>query len=313
MQALQDGTIIARRHLTDNLVFGRYCPAEVCEDAPEAPSHEVDSTKSACPPSEPLPAQISSNARPVMSPFVIGSVAFCCVFGAAAIGMLLRARLPDHHLSADSRDAIKLATAVVGTLSALALGLLIASSKRSFDEAGLELRTVAARVLLLDRVMAQYGQETAPIRATLRGQLETRLKATIDGSRRTLDDGLDIEPVQDVLRKLTPQNDGQRWLQTRALQLSGLIAEARWLRAETEAGGFPGLFLAFLVFWLALLFGSFGLLAPSNATTVATLFVCAFSVTGALTIIIDMDHPYLGFIRASDAPLRLAMERLGQP
>jgi len=249
-----------------------------------------------------------------MSPYIIGGVALCCVFGAAAIGMLARSRLPDHHLSADSRDAIKLATAVVGTLSALALGLLIASAKRSFDEAGLELRTAAARVLLLDRVMAKYGPETAPIRAVLRKQLEARLKVAIDGSsRRTLDDGLDIEPVQDELRNLTPQNDGQRWLQTRALQLSGLIAEARWMRAETEAGGFPGLFLAFLIFWLALLFGSFGLLAPTNATTIATLFVCAFSVTGALAIIIDMDHPYLGFIRASDASLRLALERLGQP
>jgi hypothetical protein len=246
-----------------------------------------------------------------MSPFAIGVIAFWCVFGAAATGMFLRSRLPDHHLSTESRDAIKLATAIIGTLSALALGLLIASAKRSFDDAGTELRTSAARVLLLDRVMAHYGPETAEMRTTLRKLSEARLNKA-GGGERSLDDGWDVEPIQDGLRNLSPQTDGQRWLQGRALQLSGQIAEAKWLRTETEAGGFPGAFLAMLVFWLALLFASFGLLAPGNATVVVTLFVCALSVSGALVLIIDMDHPYLGFIRVSDDPLRLALERLGR-
>ncbi|GAU82851.1 DUF4239 domain-containing protein [Bosea sp. BIWAKO-01] len=245
-----------------------------------------------------------------MNPYVIGGIAFLCVFGAALIGMFLRARLPEHHLSSDSRDAIKLATAIIGTLSALALGLLIASAKRSFDDAGTGLRTTAARVVLLDRVMAQYGEETREAREVLRKLLELRLSDA--GSERTLDDGLDIETVQGALRNLSPPTDAQRWLQGRALQLTGQIAEARWMRAETEVGGFPGAFLAILVFWLALLFASFGLLAPGNGTVVATLFVCALSVTGALVLIIDMDHPYLGLIRISDAPLRQALGRLGR-
>ncbi|PTM42475.1 DUF4239 domain-containing protein [Bosea sp. 124] len=248
-----------------------------------------------------------------MSPFAIGGIAFLCVFGAASIGMLLRSRLPDHHLSPDSRDAIKLATAVIGTLSALALGLLIASAKRSFDEAGVELRTTAARILLLDRVLAHYGQEAAESRDTLRRLIETRLSQAAAAGESVMDDGLDVEPIQDTLRKLLPQTDAQRWLQSRALQLSGQIAEARWLRAETEAGGFPGAFLAFLILWLSLLFGSFGILAPRNGTVIMIFLVCALSITGALVLIIDMDHPYLGFIQVSDAPLRMALQRLGQP
>ncbi len=241
---------------------------------------------------------------------VIGGLAFVCVFGCACLGMIMRARLPDHHLSPDSRDSIKLATAIIGTLSALALGLLIASAKRSFDDAGSEVRTWAARVLLLDRVLAQYGAEAAGLRPMLRTLVETRLRTDEASSGRS--GGPDVEPVQARLRALVPASEGQRWLQARALQVSGEIAEARWLRPETEAGGFPELFLAFLVFWLALLFGSFGLLAPGNGTVVVTLFVCALSVTGALVLIIDMDHPYLGFIRVSEAPLRMVLERLGQ-
>jgi hypothetical protein len=250
-----------------------------------------------------------------MEPFAIGIVAFLVVFGAALFGILARNRLPEHHLTPESRDAIKLATAIIGTLSALALGLLIASAKRSFDDAGAELRATAARILLLDRVLAHYGPETAEMRASLHRLLEHR-RAEIDSgtlNSASLNDGLDIEPIQDRLRDLIPKTDAERWLQARALQLSGQVAETRWLRPETEAGGFPGVFVVFIIFWLALLFASFGLLAPGNATVIGFLLVSAISVAGALVLIIDMDHPYLGYIRVSDMPLRLALERLGKP
>lgn len=249
-----------------------------------------------------------------MSPIAIGWIAFACVFGAAVTGMLLRSRLPEHHLGSESRDAIKLATAIIGTLSALALGLLIASAKRSFDEAGMERRTSAARVLLLDRVMAHYGAETQALRAELRQMVEARLSAEANAASRDipLAEGFEVEGIQDGLRSLTPKTEAQRLLHARALQVSGDIAEARWLRTETEVGGFPMPFLAVLILWFTLLFASFGLLAPSNATVVLTLLVCALSVSAALVLVIDMDHPYLGFIRVSDVPFRTALERLGQ-
>jgi len=253
--------------------------------------------------------------RGVMEAFTIGVLAFFVIFGAALLGMFLRRRLPEHHLSSDSRDAIKLATAIIGTLSALALGLLIASAKRSFDDAGAELRATAARILLLDRVLAQYGPETAEMRQLLRKLLEHRRAEIVNGQldSTSLNDGLDVEPIQDRMRELTPKSEGQRWLQSRALQLSGQVAETRWLRPETEAGGFPSVFVVFIVFWLALLFTSFGLLAPGNPTVIAFLLVSAVSVAGALVLIIDMDHPYLGYIRISDVPLKLALDRLGKP
>jgi hypothetical protein len=75
------------------------------------------------------------------------------------LGAWISKRLPQHHLSTESKDAIKLATAVVGTLSALAIGFLVASAKTTFDDAESELKTSAARLVLLDRVLAQYGPE----------------------------------------------------------------------------------------------------------------------------------------------------------
>ncbi|NLS04191.1 hypothetical protein HGP14_12585 [Rhizobium sp. P32RR-XVIII] len=53
---------------------------------------------------------------------------FACLVAATLVSMALRARLPEHHPDAASKDVIRLATAIVGALSALARGLLIAST-----------------------------------------------------------------------------------------------------------------------------------------------------------------------------------------
>ena len=47
--------------------------------------------------------------------------------------MPLRAALPDHHISAESKDLVKLGMGLVGTMTALLLGLLISSAKGSCD------------------------------------------------------------------------------------------------------------------------------------------------------------------------------------
>jgi hypothetical protein len=253
-----------------------------------------------------------------MSSLILGGTVFLCLFGAAMFGMWLRSRLPDHHLSAESKDAIRLATAVVGTLSALALGLLIASAKSTYDSAETELKTSVGRVLLLDRVMAHYGRETAQARSLLRQLVMARVEqgwgyaANDEAAMDIAVDNAGIEPVQDLLRSLSPATDAQRWLQSRALEVSGQIAAAHWMLVETGSEGLPWAFLTILVFWLALLFATFGLLAPGNATIVVTLLVCSLSVAGAVFLVVDMAGPYLGLIYVSDAPLRAALDELGR-
>lgn len=251
-----------------------------------------------------------------MSALDIGAMVFVCLCIASAVGMFLSVRVPEHHLNVDSRDVIKLATAVVGTLSALALGFLIASAKSTFNDAETEIRTSAAQLVLLDRVMAHYGPETEAARRVL-GQLveaqlrHNRMVATTDlPDSEIVSHG--IEPVQDVLRSLTPDTQPRRMLQQRAIEVSGEIAEAHWLRIEKGGEGPPWPFLTILVFWLALLFFTFGLLAPTNTTVVCIIFVCALSVAGAVFLIIDLAHPYLGAIQVSDAPLYTALKQLGK-
>ena len=89
-----------------------------------------------------------------MSSISVSSIVFACAFGGAMLGMSIRAQLPQPHLNPESKDIVKLGMGLVGTLSALVLGLLIASAKGSYDAQSSELTRMAARVVVLDRVLA---------------------------------------------------------------------------------------------------------------------------------------------------------------
>jgi hypothetical protein len=63
-----------------------------------------------------------------MSSLAISGTAFACGFGGALLGMILRALLPEKHLSAESKDLVRLGMGLIGTMTALVLGLLAVSS-----------------------------------------------------------------------------------------------------------------------------------------------------------------------------------------
>jgi hypothetical protein len=81
---------------------------------------------------------------------------------------------------------------------------------------------------------------------------------------------------------------------------------------EQLRSSIPAPFLVVLVFWLAIIFASFGLFAPVNTTVIATFFVCALSVSGAVFLILELDRSFEGFVQVSSAPLRAALAQLGQ-
>jgi hypothetical protein len=102
-----------------------------------------------------------------MSSLVLSAIVFACIFGGVIVGMVLRALLPDHHLSGESKDVVKLGMGLIGTMSALVLGLLVASAKSSFDAQSNGLAQMAGNVVFLDRLLARYGPETKDARQML--------------------------------------------------------------------------------------------------------------------------------------------------
>ncbi len=99
-----------------------------------------------------------------MNYIAIRLIVFACVFGGALFGMLLRGVLPEQHLSADSKDTVRLGMGLIGTMAALVLGLLVASAKSYYDTQSSELTEMSAKIVLLDRVLAHYGPETKEVR-----------------------------------------------------------------------------------------------------------------------------------------------------
>jgi len=230
--------------------------------------------------------------------------------------MYLGTILPKHHLSTDSKGIIQLGTGLIATMAALVLGLLIASAKNSYDTRKSELVEVSAKIAILDRALAHYGPEAKEARSLLRRAVITAIDQMWpqENSRpaQLEPTALGAQGLVDKIQELSPQNDAQRSLQAQAFSLTVALGYTRWLMFEQSGGSIPMPLLVVLVFWLTLLFVSFGLYAPANATVVMTLLVCALSVTGALFLILELDLPFEGLMQVPSTPLRNVLTHLGQ-
>ena len=252
-----------------------------------------------------------------MNSVAILGITFTCIFGGALIGILLRAMLPEHHLRDDSKDVIKLGAGVIATLTALVLGLLVGSAKSSFDAMNTLIMQSGAKIITLDQTLGQYGPETKEARNLLRNTVagairkawpesydkETGLKA-VESSTGAVD-------FINSIRDLKPTNDSQRQVQSQALQLGNDLLQSRWLLIEENQNELPTPFLVVLLCWLTILYATYGLFAPRNATVIIVLLVCAFSMSSAIYMIVEMSRPFEGVIKVSSAPLLKALQHLG--
>jgi hypothetical protein len=253
-----------------------------------------------------------------MNSIAIAAIAFACAFGGAALGMALRAILPESQRSDESKEVIKLGTGLIGTMVALVIGLLVSSATTAFNSEEGALQQLATNYFLLDRALAHYGPEAKASRGRLRDSVVSVLDRLwpSNGSRTSGFSAPEITTANaalfDSIRDLSPQNDSQRLVQSHAVQISVELGKARWVLSQGEDSSVPPPFLAVLMFWLAVLYTGLGLLSPRNATAIIVIFVCALSVAGAVFLILDLDQPFEGLIRLSGDPLRNVLSQLGR-
>jgi len=254
-----------------------------------------------------------------MSPLAISGIVFACVFGGTLLGMVLRAVLPEQHLSDESKDVVKLGMGLIGTMTALVLGLMIASAKSSFDTQRTGLAQLAGNLIMLDRALAHYGPESKDVRDMLRASAADMLRRTwpeenSGSGPNEAKSGTEgrYEGLYERIQELVPKNDAQRAWQAQALKLGTDTAQLRWSLFAQKGSSIPMPFLIVMVAWLALLFASFSLFAPPNPTVVATLLICALAVSSAIFLILELDRPFAGIIQTSSAPIRSALEQLGR-
>ena len=235
-----------------------------------------------------------------MNAIALSCLTFVCISGGALLGMFL----PGHHLSTDDKDVVRLGTGLIGTIAALVLGLLIASAKGSYDTQSTQVTQMTSNVVLLDNLLAQYGPETNDVRNLLRRGVAVladrmwREKSSEVAKANPFEASAASDAFFAKLQQLSPQNDSQRSLQTRAIQIATDIAQAR----------LP--FLVVLIFWLTIIFGSFGLFAKPSVTVFGSLFVFALSAAGAIYLVLELGQPFAGLMQISSAPLRNALTPL---
>ena len=250
-----------------------------------------------------------------MSAITIGALVFGCVFGGALLGLRLRAILPHPHLSADTKDVVKLSMGLVATMTALILGLLVASAKGSYDTQKSGVIQMSAKVAFLDRVLAMYGPGAAEVRTVLRLSVEDAL-ARMWPDEKSQPVRLDPSPARatalyHAVQKLSPTAEEQRALKAQAIQIVMDLGQMRWLLFEQSGSSISAPLLIVVGAWLTVIFASFGLFAPANGTVVVALMVASLSVAGCLFLILELDQPFGGVIRIPSAPMRATLEHLG--
>lgn len=235
----------------------------------------------------------------------------------AAGGVVFRKVLPEHHLNAHSKDIVRAGSALIATISALVLGLLITSAKNTFDTQRNEVREITAKFILVDSQLKRYGPESRQARELLRQSVDLIIDRIWGERAVKAETGAPFQPSKTgdllyaAIEALSPQNDGQRALKAQSLQTAAGITEERVLLFEQSDAGLPTPLLAVVIFWLTILLASFTLFSPVNPTGGAALLIIAVSASGAVFLILEMNTPFTGVMQISSTSLRAALGVLG--
>jgi hypothetical protein len=248
-----------------------------------------------------------------MDSSTISLIVLTLIFGASMIGMLIQFRLPEHHLSEDSKTIIKAARGVVVGLAALTLGLLIATAKGSFDTKESEMKSGSSKMIVLNRLLLNFGDQSKAAREALKVSALTGVKiidiTNKEGLNPKLLSGEGVDRLQQELLKLPEDTPNRKWLKDTSLSLGNEIAISRWKIYQNSSATVSPLFIGILVFWLIAIFFSLGLIAPCNGAVIMALLMAAISMTGAILLTLELDQPYGGLIHITTEPLKMAIEQ----
>jgi len=253
-----------------------------------------------------------------MNPIAVSLLAFALMLLGILVGSWVHRTLRANHLSSDSKEVIKLSMGVMGTLTALVLGLLVASAHGSYAERQSEVKQLTAYAILLDLLLEQYGSDAESARVSLRHAVPHIADRIWQEGQSANLQSAPFEAVSQgeafyrELQALQPSNDSQRDMKSRLLQIAIDTAQARLLLFSHLGSSIPVPFLIVLLAWLTILFGGFSTLARPNAAAIVALVICALSVSGAVLLILELDQPFSGFMAIQSDLFRNALPPLTQ-
>jgi hypothetical protein len=244
--------------------------------------------------------------------------AFSAMFGGALIGIFTARALPRHHLSPESATVVKMVAAIVATLTSMVLALMLSSANSSFSTNAGIVKKLSSDFVHLDHMLRAYGPEANDARAKLRAyatmkkeELFPSADARSTANRETADQ---LDALLDAILLLPATDRRPTALSTQALTITTNIYAERWLLWEDPGTTVPLQFLFVLIFWLFLIFVSFGVFAPVNLTVIVSFFLSSLAVTGAILMILELGDPmHHSWLQISSEPMRRALLEINRP
>jgi hypothetical protein len=254
------------------------------------------------------------------------------LLGSAAVGLYVRPLLAERHRSQETMDLVRLVITMLVTFAALVLGLLTTSVKSARDQVNADLRGFGVMIIELDQTLREFGEAGDPIRANLRSYTAAAIASTWtneaapagdyyprDITKVDVDQRIESSRLGDILngmemsiRRLQPADTIHRRLAEDALKDFQSMSQRRWKLIEEASSSISVLFYVVLVFWLAVVFASFGLCAPHNMLVYVMLTLGAVSIASAILVILIYDRPFGEWFAAPSEPLRAALRHLNQ-
>src|SRR6185312_11058368 len=101
-------------------------------------------------------------------PIGVASIVFICILLGSVAGIVFSRTLSEHQLTDQTKDVVRIAAGTVGTMTALVLGLVLASERSAFETEAAAVKQGAINIVVLDRMLSQYGPETNDVRKRIR-------------------------------------------------------------------------------------------------------------------------------------------------
>jgi hypothetical protein len=252
----------------------------------------------------------------MISEIVVGVITFALLSAVSLASVSLYPRLRASHRDDETNTVVRLVANIFVVMTSLVFGLMLNSSKNTFEMLDTNVHTYATQLILFDRSLEFYGPATGEVRSALVTYVE---HALTDPSRA--DDTLqhrrsDAEERLNAVGTMLNGVEGSAADQIAQLgdlrQQYRQIVEHRWMIVEQQAGTIPTPIIGMLVAWLAMIFASFGYRAPKNAVVLVVFNVAAILMAFSIYLVLDMDSPFSGLIQISDAPLHRALAEMLQ-
>jgi hypothetical protein len=198
-----------------------------------------------------------------MNSIPLSGIVFACVFAAALVGMAIRRVLPEEHLCTDVKETVRLSTALISTMAALVLGMLVSSAKSTYDARKNEVAEMSSEIVSIDRSLERYGPETGNIRNEFRlvvAEGIQRIWPSQTSLASELRPGGKGETLADQLDHLEPKTSTQAAAKSQiALEITTL-RRTQWLMyLKSQHNSVPIPLLVVLTSWLVIIFVGFGL------------------------------------------------------